>query len=447
MTATRTARWFDRYREPPETGVAPGRIAEIVVEEMRGLRPLPAYPVALQPLLLPVAEFRELLRAATDLLALIRRAVLHAGPDRAGRIAALGIDPADVPLFTADEDFELRHCADMGRADVVIGPDGPRFVEFNVSGAFGGMPDCHAHQQAWRRITALAGRPAYLGVDPWAHLAALVERTCAEFGVPPGIVVVDDVGDGTVLATGRSVQMWLDGLRTHGIEARHVQVADLLDTLGHPGTLRYPVGLCGFDLDDMRTVGHDIGPARRALDAGFRMIPSQTSWLLHTKKVLARLSEGAPWMGAADRDLVARYVPWSRVVGDRPVTWRGRRYELPQLLIEHRESFVLKGATGCSAQEVSFGSWTEPADWARLVDEGVRTGYPVAQEIVRSAPYPVDLLAETGEITRVAANAVVSPFVLGGVGAGCTARFDWAERPGVVLCANGAVETCLLAEL
>ncbi|WP_210948270.1 hypothetical protein [Streptomyces sp. MK37H] len=322
MTAIHTARWFDRYREPPETGVAPGRIAEIVLEETRGLRPLPAYPVALQPLLLPVAEFRELLRAATDLLALIRRAVLHAAPDRAGRIAALGIGPADTPLFTADEDFELRHCADMGRADVVIGPDGPRFVEFNVSGAFGGMPDCHAHQQAWRRITALAGRPAYLGVDPWAHLAALVERTCAEFGAPPGIVVVDDVGDGTVLATGRSVRMWLDGLRTHGIEARHVQVADLLDTLGHPGTLRYPVGLRGFDLDDMRTVGHDIRPARRALDAGFRMIPSQTSRLLHTKKVFARLSEGAPWMGAADHDPAPRAArPVRRARGHR----RGHR--------------------------------------------------------------------------------------------------------------------------
>lgn len=448
MTATRTTPWFDRYREPPDIGVPPADIARILGEETGGLRPLPPYPVPLQPLLLPLPAFRELLRAATDLLALVRKAVLRGAPDRAGRIEALGIDRADCPLFLPDEDpgedFELRHCADMARADVVIGAGGPKFVEFNVSGAFGGMQDCSAHQQAWRRIAALAGRPSFLGVDPWARLATLVERTCAELGLPPGIAVVDDLGDGNLLRTGRSMQMWLDGLRAHGVAATHLDLAGLLDGIGQPP--RQPLGLAGFDLDDLRAAGHDIGPARQALDAGFRMIPSQTSWLLHSKKVLAWLSEGLSWMDAADRAVVDRYVPWSRVVGDRPVWWRGRRYELPRLLVERRESFVLKGATGCSAQEVTFGSWTEPPEWERRVADGVRTGYPIAQEVVESAPYPVDILLESGDIMRVMANAVVSPFCLGGAGAGCTARFDWAERPGIVLCANGAVQTCLLAD-
>ena len=88
--------------------------------------------------------------------------------DRAGRIAALGIDPADCPLFTPDEDFELRHSADMTRADVIIGPDGPKFVEFNVSGAFGGMVHFQlyaegvgAHPRAGRAAGLRRRRPLF----------------------------------------------------------------------------------------------------------------------------------------------------------------------------------------------------------------------------------------------------------------------------------------------
>jgi hypothetical protein len=129
------------------------------------------------------------------------------------------------------------------------------------------------------------------------------------------------------------------------------------------------------------------------------------------------------------------------------VWWRGRRYDLPRLLAEHRESFVLKGATGCSGQEVVFGAQTEPGDWTRQVEQAVRTGYPVAQEVVVSDTTPVDVLLESGEIVRVAANSVVSPFCIGGAPAGCQARFAPAGPPGLVRVADGAVLTCLLAEV
>lgn len=440
----RTTPWFGRWEQPPDIGLEPERIAEIMHDELRDLR-LPAFPLALQPLVVPVESFRELLRATADLLVLLRKAVVHRAEDRDGRVAALGVDRADCPMFVPDDDFELRHCADMARADVVISVDGPRFVEFNVGGAFGGMADFHAYHYAWRRIRERADRPAFLGVDVWARLAMLVERTCAELGVPPSAVIVDHLGDWDPANTPRILQLQVDGLRAHGIRARHLEMDELLDGIGLPGTLREPLGLSEFDLEDAREVGCDIGPARAALDAGFRMIPSQTSWLLHSKKTLAWLSEGLPWMTSEDKELVDRYVPWSRTVGDRPVRWRGRRYDLPRLLTGHQESFVLKGATGCGGKEVVFGASTEPGDWARMVEQAVRTGYPIAQEVVESATYPVDVMVESTEIVRVAARSVVSPFCLGGAPAGCLARFTSAAAPGLVRLADGAVLTCLLA--
>ncbi|MEV5752368.1 hypothetical protein AB0L00_31510 [Actinoallomurus sp. NPDC052308] len=436
--------WFGRWEQPPDIGLEPERIAEIMRHELRDLR-LPVFPLALQPLVLPMESFWELLRATADLLVLLRKEMLHTAEDRDGRIAALGIDRADCPMFVPDDDFELRHCADMARADVVIGVNGPKFIEFNVGGAFGGMADFHAYQHAWRRIRERAGRPSFVGVDVWARLATLVERTCAELGVPPSAVVVDHLGDWDPTNTSRTLRLQVDGLRAHGIRARHLELDELLDGIGLPGPLREPLGLGEFDLEDAREVGCDISPARAALDAGFRLIPSQTSWLLHSKKTLARLSEGPPWLTAEERELVDRYVPWSRTMGARTVRWRGRRYDLPRLLIEHQESFLLKGATGCGGKEVVFGARTEPDDWARMIEQGVRTGYPIAQEVVESDTCPVDVMLESGEIVRVAANSVVSPFCLGGAPAGCLARFAPADRPGVVRCADGAVLTCLFA--
>jgi hypothetical protein len=433
--------WYGRRERPPEVAVAASQIARAIQDEARGLQ-IPAFPVALQPLVVPVESFRELLRAAVDLLALLRTAVLHLGEDRAGRIAALGIDPADCPLFIPDDDFELRHCADMARADVVVSRQGPKFIEFNVGGAIGGMADFQALSAAWRRIAEMAGRRAFLGVDIWAKLAMLVKRVCAEVGVPPSAVVVDEIDPRN---TARTVQLQVDGLRARGVHARHLGLDELLAGIGLPSRLREPVGVYELDLADARAAGCDLGPARAALDAGFRMIPSQTSWLLRSKKTLARLSEGLPWMSAADRELVDRYVPWSRVVGDRAVRWRGRHHELPRLLVEHQESFVLKGANGSGGNEVFFGGRTEAGAWARMVEQAIRTGYCIAQEVVESASYPVDVLLDSGDIARVPANAVVSPFCLGGMPAGCLARFMPAGRPRVVRCADGAVLTCLLA--
>ena len=59
---------------------------------------------------------------------------------------------------------------------------------------------------------------------------------------------------------------------------------------------------------------------------------------------------------------------------------------------------------------------------------------------------PVDVLFESGEIVRVAANSVVSPFCVGGAPVGCLARFAPAGPPGLVRVADGAVLTCMLAD-
>lgn len=437
--------WLRGREQPPEIGLPPARIAEITCEELRDL-PFPPHPIALQPFLLPRPAYRELLDAAAALLALIRRSAEHSGATRAERLSALRLDPADCPYWTDDEEWELHHCADLARPDVVLSADGPKFVEFNVSGAFGGMLHFQLYQRAWQRIRDEAGQPAFVGVDAYARLARLIERTCRELGAPPAVVLVGtprEWGPGTPL---RHFRHQADLLRQHGVEAVHLDFEDLLAGIGAPGPLRYPLGIAQFDVHDAEALGYDISPVRAAQAHGFRLIPSASSWLLHTKRQIALLSEGRPWMTAQQRDLADRYLPWSRIVGDRTVRWRGEEHDLRRLLIERRESFVVKGATGFSGGQVHFGGRTAPADWSALVERAAATGGYIAQEVVEAVPMPVDVLDATGAVERVVANPVISPFVVDGAGAGCFGRFVADRRPGIISALSRARLTCLLAE-
>jgi len=435
--------WFHDRTAPPRTGISPERTAEILREAQDGL-PVTDGSVTLQPLLVPLDNYQELLTAATAVLDLLRRTVAALAPDRAGRMAVLGIDPADCPRFTRDEAFELRHSTDMARADVVIGPDGPKFIEFNVSAAFGGMVHFETHHRAWRRIADLSGMPSPIGVDPYARLAALVERLCGELGVPPSVALIDLLGDGYAETGMRLFERQVDLLRGHGVHAEFVPLDGLADGLGLPGAPYHRLGIAQYSEQDAREMGTSTAPARAAQEAGVTLIPSQSHWLVHSKKVLALASEGQPWMSERDRALAARYLPWSRVVGDREVGWQGHRHHLPDLLLRQSEHFVLKGATGWSGHEVFFGARTDPGVWAKLIHQAVDTGYFVAQEVVRAQPYPLDVMEETGEIVRYTADTVISPFCVGGKGAGCFARFVETERPRVISAMSRARLGCLL---
>jgi len=443
-----SAPWLATRPEPPETGVPTERIAEIMGEELREL-PFPPHPIALQPFLLPRREFRELLDAAANLLALLRRSAELSGEGTAERLRALRLDPADCPYWTDDEEWELRHCADLARPDVVLGADGPKFVEFNVSGAFGGMLHFQLYQRAWQRILEAAGLPTFVAVDAYARLARLIEDTCRELGTPPAVVLVGTPREWGPDTPPRHFRQQADLLRQHGIDAAHLDFEDLLDGIGvldGVGRPRYRLGIAQFDVHDAELLGYDISPVRAAQARGFRLIPSASSWLLHTKRQIALLSEGLPWMTAAERELADRYLPWTRLVGDREVGWQGTDRHPPTLLIEQREQFVIKGATGMSGQQVYFGARTDPASWAALVARATESDNHVAQEVVPAVPMPVDVLEESGEIVRVVANPVISPLVVDGAGTGCFGRFVADQRPGIVSALSRARLTCLLAE-
>ncbi|MDW6057622.1 hypothetical protein SAZ11_05620 [Streptomyces sp. FXJ1.4098] len=123
-------------------------------------------------------------------------------------------------LFVADQFVEERYADCVTRPDIVIGPDGPRFLEFNVSGALGGPVETHCRLEVWRRLYADdAGRVPFGYQDPFAVRAEMFRGLCAELAAAPRVALVGSARDQGVEST-RYFDVEADYFNSHGLTAR-----------------------------------------------------------------------------------------------------------------------------------------------------------------------------------------------------------------------------------
>ncbi|WP_414166926.1 hypothetical protein ACMATS_04220 [Streptoverticillium reticulum] len=440
--------WFGTDELPPPARIGAEELRQTFVHAMRDVG-FNGAQVATRPLTVPPASAAELYAASARLTALLRRAILAAGRNREERMAALAVDETLHPLFI-DDRREERHCACMARPDVVIGADGPQFLEVNVGGAVGGAVHTHVLTRTWRRLHADGpdgGRLPFRSHSLFAERRRLFESVCAESGAERGVALLGTVRDLPGVHGTRYFDLEVEHLRRHGFAAEFFEPEDLYHGHGADGRFRYPVGLRHFTVAEWRHHGIDLAPVRRALDAGCLFLAPQTAYLVSNKKVLGWVSEGRPWMTGAEREFVRRYLPWTRVTGDREVVWHGRTYGLGELLVRRRESFVLKKAVGMCGDGVLLGPSTDPAVWADAVESAVREEDSVAQEYVEPGRCAAGLTDGTEAGTRQTTIApLLGPYIVAGRPAGCLVRFFASGESGIVsMYGHGALVNVLVS--
>lgn len=166
--------------------------------------------------------------------------------------------------------------------------------------------------------------------------------------------------------------------------------------------------------------------------------------LLSDKRNLALLSENATSsdFSAAERDLLERHLPWTRLVLDSVTTWRDRRTRLPELLAASREHFVLKKATSLGGQDVHLGKSVSPERWEELLRHALADPGWIVQELVESRPY--FFLSPEGQVVRH--DVIWGLFTFGNTYGGTFLRLQPSDRGGIVNTAGGA-EVGLLLEV
>jgi hypothetical protein len=406
----------------PLPDLHPEHVRERLQWSMRSV-PFPPSPVPLHPVLLPGREYDELHEAAVRVIGVLVRVAYHLGRTREERLAALGLDPRACPLFTDNEPWEWRYAACNARPDAFITPEGVKIIECNSGGGVGAVVQTQLLAGAW--VDAIYSDAPLRAHRPYAVRADMFDRMCRHEETDRSVVFLGSVKDLVRGVTStRYFDTEIDYLRGRGFTAEFFEPTDLMAGLIEgTGRLRYAVGLRHFTVHEWTQLGIDWGPVGEALAAGCQLVASQTSALLGNKKLLGLASEGQPCMTAEDRRLIDRYVPWTRVAGDRDVTYRGRRYSLTDLVTGHQERFLLKGATGMKGEEVLMGRDTDRRAWHDAVREAVRDGNSIVQERVESLRYPMTSLYPDGTTRTELVAPVLGANVIGGRPAGCLARY------------------------
>ncbi|MFC4150084.1 hypothetical protein ACFO0M_27845 [Micromonospora mangrovi] len=422
--------WFGQQRLTP---AAPAEtIRRMLRHELRGTgwpyqEFLPAAPIAV-----PRTSYAELFRAAAGLLDLVRRTALETAPTTAARLAAYRMPESEHQLFLADPYVEERYPDSVVRPDVVIGPDGPQFLEFNVSGALGGVVETHSRLEVWRQLHAdEQGRTPFGSPSPFAVRAEMFRSLAAERGVAPRVAIV---GSARVIGPERRYfELEADHFNSHGLTARFFEPEELPEAWDCPPHLRYPIGLRNFTIPDWLEVGLDLTPVQDALDNGVLLVGTQTSTFMHSKLTLGLLSEGRPWMSAAERGFVDRYLPWTRVLTDRKTHRDGRDVDLLPFVVDNRDRLVLKAGLGESGKQVVLGREVDQATWESAVAEAVKDGTSIVQDFVAPQTCRVALLADgADEPHEVDVAPVLGPLLFGGRPAGVFCRFFGDGTAGIV---------------
>jgi hypothetical protein len=418
--------WFGRPN-PPVPGRGPD-VRAVVRRELSDIGIPPQSVFAAAPIVLPRSSYAELFRATAALLDLQRRVVLHSAAATEGRMAAYRATTADYPLFHDDPVLEERYATAVCRPDIVIGPHGPRFVEFNVAGAAGGVVELHCLLRAWQHLYRDSATPAFHSHDPFAASAAMFHGATDELDLPKSVALLGSLRDIHYTDSSRYFDLEVAFLRDAGLTTDFIEPEDLADR-----GREFRLGLRHFTIVEWAEYGIDLTPVADAISNGMVLLTTQTAAFLDNKKTLGMLSEGQPWMTDAERATVDRYLPWTRILRDGPTTRDGARIDLIPMVLREKDKLLIKPGIGMQGKGIVLGHQATTAEWTREVERVATAQSGIVQEWVEPESIPVALTVDDdAEVNTVDVAPVLSPFLFDGHWGGVYARFRASGERGIV---------------
>lgn len=165
--------------------------------------------------------------------------------------------------------------------------------------------------------------------------------------------------------------------------------------------------------------------------------------LMSNKLNLALLSEhrDSDLFSPEERELIKKYVPWTRKLIPGETTFGRGKVKLEDLVHSHRERLVLKSAEGLGGREVFPGYSTSPAEWQQRVENALKQKQWIIQEYIPPSSY----YYQRGEYGWAEHHAVWGLFVFGSRYAGGFVRVLAGEKNrGVINTHQGAEESIIL---
>ncbi|MFJ3966393.1 hypothetical protein [Streptomyces sp. NPDC090036] len=292
----------------------------------------------------------------------------------------------------------------LGRADLYHDGDGFRLLEFNLSSALGGFENAEINR-ALLDVPAVADftqheRLRYADTLGEIVRVMLDSARAPWWGDRPFVAIVDTPGSFAGLEGRLGFMARL--LADHGVDAVACHTGQLKEEGGRLFADGRPVDIVYrfFIIEDLLEEQGEIDlidPILRCHEAGGVTVfaPLDTEMygnkralaLLGEEQVRATLSDG-------DRELVDRFVPWTRRLRRGQVEVAGDHVDLESYCLDNQASLVLKPSLLHGGAGVATGWSMSPAQWREALDDAFRSPF-VVQRRVAPAPEPFPDRGET----------------------------------------------------
>jgi uncharacterized circularly permuted ATP-grasp superfamily protein len=389
----------------------------------------------LRPFFLDAADEPRVTRVAETLWALGER-VTSAAMVSPAILRQLALSDDEIRLARIDPGYQTTSTA--ARADAFILPDSLQFAEYNGESPAGagysqGLADLFAEEPLMARFRERFNALMYRPIE--ALLAALV-ASYHEWGgtaSPPKIAIVD----WREVPTYSEFEILRDAFTALGVPTLICDPRDLEYRAGGSGAQAAGLYAHGEHIDlvyrrvlinDMLAREADCRALLRAYEARAVCVANSLRCKIpHKKAFFAVLTDErhAALFSAAERELIARHIPWTALVEDGPVVRDGKTIELLAHLRAHRDQYVIKPNDEYGGTGVTLGWETSESAWdaalARAVAERDR-GWVAQQRIaVRREVFPV---CENGGVVMRDMLVDFAPYIFRGRLAGFLTRLS-----------------------
>jgi hypothetical protein len=178
----------------------------------------------------------------------------------------------------------------------------------------------------------------------------------------------------------------------------------------------------------------------------FCMVNSFRSKLIHKKALFAVLTDErhAPLFTADEREVVARHVPWTRMVREGRTDYKGERVDLVEFTAANRGRLVLKPNDDYGGHGIYIG-WSGETDWDEALRLALANGDYIVQERVRTARETFPALLDDGSVVYAEQLVDLDPMLFNGRVGSAFTRLSSTELANVSS-GGGMVPTFIIGE-
>jgi uncharacterized circularly permuted ATP-grasp superfamily protein len=339
-------------------------------------------------------------REAAEMLWVLGERVVDAAMKDDTLLADLAVSEAEIALARIDPRYPTTSTA--ARADAFLLPDSLQFAEYNAESPAGA-----GYSQGLAEVFEATGmmarfREAPVGFDarmyrPVDHLldALLASYRDWSGGRAPSLMAIVDWRE---VPTFSEFELLRDAFVAKGVPTIVCDPRDLECSGG-----RLAAHGRAIDLVYRRVLINDIVERRdecralvQAYEQGLACVANSLRCKIsHKKAFFAVLTDErrANLFAAHERDLIARHVPWTVLVGEKRVLRQGREIDLIPFLRSQRDRLVIKPNDEYGGAGVTLGWETTESQWDDVIAKALadRESAWVAQEriAIRREPFPI----------------------------------------------------------